>query len=70
MKFGLKNYNNYEKKYKSGKLFKFRKDYVVVISKFRDAKIDRVAAYCVLLANNSIDVIPVSLLKEIKNIST
>ena len=53
---------------KIGKIYKFKDDYVLVVKKFRDKQIDRVAAYYVLFSNGTIDTVPESLLKNYKSI--
>ena len=45
---------------KIGKIYKFKDDYVLVVKKFRDEQIDRVAAYYVLFPNGTLDTVPAS----------
>ena len=55
---------------KIGKIYLYHDDYVLVVKKFRDRQIDRVSAYYVILSDGTIDVIPSSLLKTIKQTSS
>lgn len=45
---------------KIGDIYRFNNDYVLVVKKFRDEQIDRVAAYYVLFPNGTLDTVPAS----------